>query len=302
MIATVDKRRTRLLAEAGLALAGVIWGANFTLVKFAVGLMPPFYYLGIRFLLAFLIMVAFSLRSILRLSLRQWGMGSLVGLCLFAGFAFQTIGILSTSPGINGFLTCLYVLLVPFFIGVATGKWPGRLLWLGILLVLGGIGLLTVSGQLTFGLGEILTVIGTVFWALHILALSWATRRMDTLSLTSLQLGIVGVLSLIVASVFERPRLFPGWPAMGAVIYTAVMGGVVAYFLMTWGQRHTSPTVAGVLMSLESVFAVIFSIAFGYDPLTLRGVFGFALAFAGTALAQISSSQTASEPLLDGRP
>ena len=299
---TPGPTRTRLLAEGGLALAGIIWGANFTLVKFAVGYMPPFYYLGVRFILAFLIMGAFSVKRIGKLSLRQWGMAIVVGLCLFAGFAFQTIGILTTSPGINGFLTCLYVLLVPFFIGVTTGKWPGRGVLFGIVLVVGGIGLLTVSGQLTFGVGEILTMIGTIFWALHILALSWATKRMDAMSLTSLQLGVLGFLSLAISLVFERPALFPGWPALAAVVYTAVMGGVVAYFLMTWGQRHTSPTIAGVLMSLESVFAVIISIAFGYDPLTLRGVIGFALAFAGTALAQMSSSATSTEPVLDGRP
>ncbi|NLE73088.1 MAG: DMT family transporter [Actinobacteria bacterium] len=299
---TPGTKRTRLLAEGGLALAGIIWGANFTLVKFVMGFMPPFYYLGLRFTLAFLIMAVFSLKKIVRLSLRQWGMAVLVGLCLFAGFAFQTVGILTTSPGINGFLTCLYVLLVPFFIGVATGKWPKPGVLVGIVLVVGGIGLLTVSGQLSFGVGEILTMVGTIFWALHILVLSWATKRMDVMSLTSLQLGVLGFLSLAIAFVFEKPVLFPGWPPLGAVAYTAIMGGVVAYFLMTWGQRHTSPTIAGVLMSLESVFAVIVSMAFGYDPVTLRGVIGFALAFAGTALAQVSSSATVTEPVLDGRP
>lgn len=299
---TPETKRTRLLAEGGLALAGIIWGANFTLVKFAVGFMPPFYYLGVRFMLAFLILGAFSVRKIARLSLRQWGMATVVGLCLFAGFAFQTIGILTTSPGINGFLTCLYVLLVPFFIGIATGRWPGPRVLLGLVLVVGGIGLLTISGQLTFGVGEIMTMIGTVFWALHILALSWATKRMDTMSLTSLQLGVLGVLGLALAFLFEKPTLFPGWPAVAAVVYTAIMGGVVAYFLMTWGQKHTTPTIAGVLMSLESVFAVIISMAFGYDPLTLRGVIGFVLAFTGTALAQTASTPTSTEPALDGRP
>ncbi|NLG66727.1 MAG: EamA family transporter [Actinobacteria bacterium] len=299
---TSDNKRTRLLAEGGLALTGVIWGANFTLVKFAVGFMPPFYYLGVRFILAFLIMGAFSVKRIARLSSRQWGMAGVVGLCLFAGFAFQTIGILSTSPGINGFLTCLYVLLVPFFIGVTTGKWPGARVLLGIVLVVGGIGLLTVSGQLTFGIGEILTMVGTIFWALHILALSWATKRMDVMSLTSLQLGLVGFLSLAISLLFERPTLFPGWSAVGAVVYTAIMGGVVAYFLMTWGQRHTTPTIAGVLMSLESVFAVIVSIACGFDSLTWRGVVGFCLAFAGTGLAQTYSASTGPEPVLDARP
>lgn len=282
-----EKRRTRLLAEGGLALAGIIWGANFSLIKFALGYMPPFYYLGIRFLLAFLILAVISVKSFRGLSARQWGISCLVGVCLAAGFGLQTVGLTATSPGINGFLTCVYVLLVPLIIGVTRRRWPRPQVGLGILLVLAGIAVLTVSGQLHFGWGEVLTLLGTIFWSLHILALSYATRRVNTRALTAIQLGVVGVLSLAISLVFERPVLNPGLPALATVVYTAVMGGVVAYLLMTWGQRHTSATAAGVLMSLETVFAVIFSILLGYDPLSGRSLLGFALAFAGVAVAQL---------------
>ncbi len=284
-----EARKTRLLAEGGLALAGIIWGANFSLIKFALGYMPPFYYLGLRFLLAFVLLAAFSLRGLRGLTARQWGISSVVGLCLFSGFALQTVGLTQTSPGINGLLTSLYVLLVPLMIGLTTRHWPRRRVGLGILLVMSGIGVLTVSGKLSFGRGEIMTLLGTLFWSLHILALSYATKRVDTRALTAIQLGVIGVLSLAISLLFERPALNPGLPALATVLYTAIMGGVVAYLLMTWGQRHTSPTMAGVLMSLETVFAVIFSMVLGFDHLTLRSLLGFGLSFGGIFVAQLGA-------------
>lgn len=284
-----EARKTRLLAEGGLALAGIIWGANFSLIKFALGYMPPFYYLGLRFLLAFVLVAVFSLGRLKGLTSRQWGISLVVGLCLFSGFALQTVGLTQTSPGINGLLTALYVLLVPLMIGVTTRRWPRRQVGVGILLVMGGVGVLTVYGKLSFGWGEIMTLLGTVFWSLHILALSYAAKRVDTRALTAVQLGVIGVLSLAISLLFERPTLDPGLPALATVLYTAIMGGVVAYLLMTWGQQHTSPTMAGVLMSLETVFAVIFSMLLGFDHLTVRSMLGFGLSFGGIFVAQFSA-------------
>jgi len=280
------------MAEVGLGMAGVIWGANFVLVKLALEHMPPLYYLGLRFLIGAVLLAPFSFGRLRRLSGRGWLIGCGVGLLLFCGFVLQTIGLRTISPGLSGFLTNLYVIIVPIMLGLATGRWPSPMVWVGVVIVIGGLALLSLYGQMGFGWGEILTLVATIFWAVHILAVAYASVRISAIALVQLQLTVCAILSLACAFIFEQPALFPGWEAMGAVLWTGIMGGVVAYVLMALGQRYTPPTLAGVLMSLEAVFALVVSIIFGYDSLTLRTVAGFVLVFAGCTVARLGSERT----------
>ncbi len=183
-----------------------------------------------------------------------------MGVLLFAGFVLQTIGLRSTSPGVSGFLTSLYVIMVPIILGLFTGRWPSPMVGLGVVVVVGGLALLSLYGKLGFGWGEILTLIATIFWALHILGVDYASTRISAIALVQLQMTVCAVLSLAGAFIFERPALFPGWEATGIVLWTGFMGGLVAYLLMALGQRYTPPTLAGVLMNLEAVFALVVSI------------------------------------------
>jgi drug/metabolite transporter (DMT)-like permease len=288
-------RRVRMLAEIGLGAAGVIWGANFVLVKVAMEDMPPLYYLGLRFLVGALVLAPFSIGRLRRLDKRGWLLGCGIGALLFAGFWLQTVGLRSTSPGISGFLTSLYVLMVPLILGLVTGRWPSPMLALGVAVVAGGLAVLSLYGEAAFGLGEVLTLLATIFWALHILGVGYAATRISAIALVQLQLTVCAVLSLAFAFPIERPELFPGWEATGAVLWTGIMGGVVCYVLMAVGQRFTPPTLAGILMSLEAVFALIVSIIVGYDSLTTRTMVGFVLVFAGTTVARIGSGKRTPE-------
>jgi drug/metabolite transporter (DMT)-like permease len=292
----VREGRVRLFAEGGLALTGLIWGLNFVLIKYTIGIMPPLYYLAARFLFATLVLVPFAARRLASLRRRQLLASLAVGVLLFSGFALQTLGLQGTSPGISGFLTSLYVVLIPLFTWLWTRRLPPPLVMAGIATALCGIGLLTVSGRLVFGWGELLTLAATVFWALHILAVSFVAPRVDTLALTTVQLAVTGVLSLGASLLFEHPQAYYGGVGTAAIVYTALTGSVVCYLLMTWGQRHTTATVAGVLMSLESVFALLFSIIFGYDPFTFRSLVGFVLAFAGTVITQVAARRAGEMP------
>ena len=284
--------RARVLAEFALGMAGVIWGANFVLVKMALQHTSPMYYLGLRFLVGSICLAPFGIPRLRKLNKRGWLMGCGVGVLLFAGFALQTIGLRSVSPAVSGFITNLYVIMVPLILGLTTGRWPSPLVGVGVLVVVGGFAVLSLYGKLGFGLGEGLTLAATVFWALHILAVNYVSVRISAIAFVQLQLTVCAVLSLASAFLFETPALFPGWQATGAVLWTGVMGGVVAYVLMAWGQRYTPPTLAGVLMSLEAVFALIVSIIWGYDSLSLRTVFGFILVFAGCTIARMGSEKT----------
>jgi drug/metabolite transporter (DMT)-like permease len=286
-----DPARVRLLAELGLLGAALIWGFNFILVKMAIGQMPPVYYVGLRFLVGSIFLLPFSWGQMKRLDRQGWWIGLGVGALLFGGFVLQTMGLVSTSPGVSGFLTSLYVIMVPIFIGLYTGRWPSPMVGVGVIVVVAGFAVLSLYGHLTFGWGEIFTLLATVFWALHILGVAYGSTRLGALAFVQLQLTTCAVLSLVGSFIFERPALFPGWSATGAVIWTGIMGSLVAYVLMVVGQRYTPPTLAGIIMSLEAVFALIFSIIVGYDTLTGRTLLGFAVVFAGTTVARIGTER-----------
>jgi drug/metabolite transporter (DMT)-like permease len=178
-------------------------------------------------------------------------------------------------------------------LGLFTGRWPSPMVGVGVVVVAGGFAVLSLYGELAFGWGEVFTVLATIFWALHILGVGYGSSRISAIAFVQLQLTVCAVLSLAGSFAFEQPDLFPAWGATGAVLWTGAMGSLVAYLLMVIGQRHTPPTLAGVLMSLEAVFALMVSIAVGYDSLTVRTLLGFALVFAGTTLARLGSEETA---------
>jgi len=279
------------MAEGGLVAAALIWGFNFILVKMAIGQMAPVYYVGLRFLVGALFLLPFAWRQVVRLDRRGWAVGVGVGVLLFGGFVLQTVGLTSTSPGVSGFLTSLYVIMVPMFLGLTTGRWPSPMVWVGVVVVTGGLAVLSLYGRLGFGWGEVFTLLATVFWALHIMGVAYGSTRLQAMAFVQLQLSTCAVLSLVGSFIFERPVLWPGWEATGAVLWTGVMGSLVAYVLMVLGQRHTPPTLAGVLMSLEAVFALVFSILVGYDTLTARTLLGFGIVFAGTTVARLGSEK-----------
>jgi drug/metabolite transporter (DMT)-like permease len=278
-----------VLAEIGLALAGIIWGVNFTLVKAALENMPPVYYLGLRFLVATLVLLPFSVRRLRGLDRRGWLLGLGLGALLFCGFVLQTVALKTVSPGMSGFLTSVYVVLVPLIIGMIRRRWPSPLVWVGIAVVMGGMAALSLYGKMQFGTGETLTLVASIFWALHIVVVGYACVRYDVTTLVLLQMGMCAVLCLVTGFAWERPALFPGWEATGVVIWTGIMGGVVAYWLMAFGQKHTPDTLATVFMSLEAVFALLSGIILGYDILTVRNSLGFALVFLGTIMARMGS-------------
>lgn len=271
--------------------AALIWGFNFVLVKLALSHMAPVYYVGLRFLVGAVILLPFCWRQLRGLDRRSWLIGVGVGVLLFGGFVLQTVGLTATSPGVSGFLTSLYVLMVPLFVGMVTGRWPSPAVWVGVATVVGGMAALSLYGRLAFGWGEVFTLLATVFWALHILGVAYGSTRMPARAFVQLQLATCAVLSLAVSFAAERPTLFPGWEAVGAVLWTGVMGSLVAYLLMVLGQRHTPATLAGILMSLEAVFALVFSILAGYDTLAGRSILGFALIFIGTTVARMGSER-----------
>ena len=278
--------RYRLLIIA----ATIIWGSSFVIVKDVTNSMPPAWILVVRFTAAAIIMaVAFLKYRELYFERSHVGFGLLFGLAMFLAYYTQTIGITDTTPGKNAFLTGTYCVIVPFLAWVLVRRRPNRYNIVAAILCIVGIGFISLDGSLTIRFGDAMTLVCAVFYALHIILVSQFAQGRNIYVLTMWQFVGVAICSLIVGGLFEP---MPDWAMLPvdcwiSLAYLAVACTTVALLFQNIGQAHLPPASAALLLSLEAVFGVVFSVALGAETLTLRIVFGFALVFAAIIISEV---------------
>ena len=278
--------RYRLLIIA----ATIIWGSSFVIVKDVTNSMPPAWILVVRFTAAAIIMaVAFLKYRELYFERSHVGFGLLFGLAMFLAYYTQTIGITDTTPGKNAFLTGTYCVIVPFLAWALVRRRPNRYNIVAAVLCIVGIGFISLDGSLTMRFGDAMTLVCAVFYALHIILVSQFAQGRNIYVLTMWQFVGVAICSLIVGGLFEP---MPDWTAVPmdcwiSLAYLAVACTTVALLFQNIGQAHLPPASAALLLSLEAVFGVVFSVALGAETLTLRIVFGFALVFVAIIVSEV---------------
>ncbi len=281
--------RKILRADGLLLLTALIWGLAFVAQRVGSNYLPPSFFNGIRFLLGSLTVFPFIFSKKGNPHFFQKTElvgGILCGILLAIASNFQQYGIVHTTAGKAGFITGLYVVIVPFF-GVFTRNSPGWGSWVGAFLALGGLFLLSpIEGQ-AFLRGDLLVLICAIFFAFHVLFLSFFAKRVEPIRLAFVQFFTCAILSLVVSLCFEN---FGRVDFLGSVI-PLIFGGVfsvgIAYTLQVVAQRDTVPTHAAIIMSLEAVFAAISGWAILGEILTSRAIFGCALMFLGSIVAQL---------------
>ena len=278
--------RYRLLIIA----ATIIWGSSFVIVKDVTNSMPPAWILVVRFTAAAIIMaVAFLKYRELYFERSHVGFGLLFGLAMFLAYYTQTIGITDTTPGKNAFLTGTYCVIVPFLAWALVRRRPNRYNIVAAVLCIVGIGFISLDGSLTMRFGDAMTLVCAVFYALHIILVSQFAQGRNIYVLTMWQFAGVAICSLFVGGLFEP---MPDWATLPvdcwiSLAYLAVACTTVALLFQNIGQAHLPPASAALLLSLEAVFGVAFSVALGAETLTLRIVFGFALVFAAIIISEV---------------
>ncbi len=235
----------------------LVWGATFTVIKTALDDVSAVLFLAWRFGLATLVLwLGMRIQGPVRLERKSVTAGALLGLALFGGYLFQTIGLRFTTPSRSAFLTGLFIVMVPIFAAIASRRSPSRSEAFGILLAFLGMALLSGPiGQSQTARGDLLTVICAVCYALHILALGHFARIHDTRALALLQVGFTFLFSLATFFWVEPVRFVPGWNLWLAVLFTGVLATALAFLVQTWAQRVTSPTRTALIFALEPVFA-----------------------------------------------
>lgn len=248
--------------RADLSLLGitVVWGASFPLMKMILAYIPAYAYLSIRFLLAGVILAVIFNKSLRRINKRTFLYGSIIGIFMFGGMAFQTVGLYTTSASNSGFITGLNVVIVPVISAVLLRKKPDRASIIGVIIAFIGIFFLSEGLNSNFNFGDFLTFLCAICWALQIIAIDKFTMTEDAPLLAIIQVLFVGLASSVLWVTVDagKPMEFNG-TTIGIILLTAVLGSALGYGGQTIAQKYTTPSHAALIFTAEPVFAVIFA-------------------------------------------
>lgn len=280
-----------------LLITSLIWGTAFVAQSEGMNYVEPFTYNALRTLLGGLILIPVILlfrfldkRSGKKItySLKNTVIGGICcGIVLFAASSFQQSGIAHTTAGKAGFVTALYIVIVPLIGIFLRRKMPLRM-WAFIAIALVGFWLLCITENFSISDGDMLVFVGAVFFAFHITVIDFFNEKeTDGVLMSCIQFFTAGLLMLICMFIFERPVISDILQARTTILYAGIMSCGVAYTLQILGQKHTNPTLATLLMSLESVFAALSGWLLLGEKLSLKELFGCVLIFTAVILAQL---------------
>ncbi|NCC24784.1 MAG: DMT family transporter [Deltaproteobacteria bacterium] len=288
-----------------LLLASFIWGTAFVAQRMAVDVVQPMTFNGTRFALGALVLVPFAFwrhgkgketPALFNASTGFFVIGALLaGMALFAGATLQQVGLQYTTAGKAGFITGLYVVLVPI-LGLCIGYRPSIGEFFGAAVACAGLYLLSMQGGLSIAIGDAYVLAGTLFWATHVLLLAWLSPKLDCVRLALAQFVVCAALNLVGAVLFETITMEGLKIAAMPILYGGILSVGVAYTLQVVAQKDAPPTHAAVILSLETVFAALAGWVILNETMSGRGIIGAVLMLSGMLLAQIGPGKKAQNP------
>ena len=288
----------QLRGTALLILAAMIWGVAFVAQSEGMNYVGPFTFQAVRQMLGAVILlpvILFRDRRGVESALRpktkkEWKTlllsGLLCGVVLFCASSLQQIGLMHTTAGKSGFLTAMYVIFVPL-LGIFIGKKIGAKVIVAAIIALVGMYFLCIQGDISFGVGELLTLGAAICFAVHILLIDRFGPQVDGVRMASLQFFVCSILSIPFMFLTEQPQLSSILACWLPICYAGILSCGVAYTLQILAQKNTDPTIASITLSLESVFASISGWIILGQAMNMLEIFGAALMFAAIVLAQL---------------
>ena len=294
-----------LKADFLLVLTAMIWGFAFVAQRVGMDYVGPFTFNAVRFALGSL-----SLLPLIWLQQQRkpaekpdekpkkpvliWAI--LAGGALFAGASFQQAGMVYTTAGKAGFITGLYVVIVPL-LGLFWKQRPSLGTWLGAILAAVGLYFLSITNEFTISLGDLLVLISAFFWSSHVLLIGWLAPRTDSLRLAAAQFAVCAIFSFLTALAIETVSLASIWQGIVPILYGGICSVGIAYTLQIIAQRDAHPAHSAIIMSLEGLFAAIGGWLVLGEVLSMRGLLGCALMLAGMMFSQIPGVFGQQKPL-----
>jgi drug/metabolite transporter (DMT)-like permease len=279
--------------RALLALIAVtaVWGVTFVQVKDAVALYPLFAFLAVRFAIASLALAVPAAGRLRSLGRPGWLAGTTLGLLLAAGYALQTAGLERTTVSSAGFITGLYVVFTPLLALFLFRARIGRAVWLGVLLSVAGLGLLTGVGAGDTA-GDLLVLGGSAVYSLQIVLMERFAPRYDPVAFTQAEMLAAFAGFAVVAVALGQVEVPRGWTVWGALLVTGVFASALGFLVQTWAQRRTSATTTALAFAMEPVWAGIFGFWLAGDRLGALGWTGCAVIMAGIVVAEPAAGET----------
>ncbi|MHC8372575.1 DMT family transporter [Pseudomonas sp. MDT1-85] len=279
-----------------LLAAAVIWGCAFVPQKIGMSSIGPFWFTGLRFALGTLLIIplVFFEKINRPLSWRDWSTGVIIGLILFGGINLQQIALKYASVANTGFITGLYIALVPILCSFLGHRYSVGV-WFGVALATVGLYLLSVHGNFDVNPGDLLTLASAFFWAFQLIALSTIGHRLPSIRLAIVQSGTCAVLSLTIAIVAEPISLNMIHNAGVPLLYGSVLSVAIGFTLQILAQRHIKAAHSAIILSIESVFAALAGWLILSEWLGPKELMGCALILIGTILSQLSPEKQRKE-------
>lgn len=283
-----------------LFLTAIIWGFAFVAQKVGAQYVGAFTFNGIRFILGalslfpvimFLEKEAFNKEKLKKTAF----VGIIGGVVLFIASTLQQYGVeITNSAGKSGFITGLYTVFVPIAAFLFMKKKTNILTWVGAVFAVAGLYLLCMTGEEGVGIGDLVLLIGTVFWTIHILVIDKFVGEISPLRFAQIQFAVCGVLSIIGALIFDDISFVAIKGALLPILYGGFMSVGVAYTCQILGQKDADPTFAAIILSTESVFSAIGGVLLQNETMTTLAYLGCVLIFAGIVLSQLKLKKKSS--------
>ena len=288
----MTERNKTLRACGALLLTAIIWGAAFAAQQKMSEHLDPFTCNALRFLIATMSVYPFMRKENKQkntpVNKMDMGAGVLVGVILFLAAFFQQAGVREAGAGKAGFVTALYVVLVPLVGAIMFRQKTHPSTWLALAIALPGLYLLCIPAGERFSLAasDLWLISGALMWAFHILFTDLYARRTTALKLCVIQFAVSCVMNLVCALIFEEISFQAIWPALFAILYCGVASNGIGYFLQTVGQMHAKPAHAALILSLESVFSVLSGALLLGERMSKQGYLGCGLMLLAVLLSQ----------------
>lgn len=286
-----------LFSKLALFAATLIWGSSFYIMKNTVDDIPSATLLTVRFLIGFVLLSLVFIKKYKNINFRYILSGFLCGTALFSAYYTQTLGLTDpmNTPGKNAFLTAVYCVIVPFLYWIFEKKKPSAYNIVSAIMCICGIWCISYVGTGVICRGDALTLLGGLCYAFHILVVKKTTADKDVILVTILQFGFSALWSAVIAFFTEDYNIIVniGRTEMLSLLYLGVFCTTVALLFQNIGQKYTSPNQASIILSLESVFGVLFSIVFYEgEVVTPKMIIGFVLVFTAVIISEAAHPET----------
>lgn len=282
------KKISRTWADLSMVLVAGIWGTTFVIVKNALADIGPFLFVGIRFLLAFLVLLALSHRDILKVRFSTLATGSLLGFFLCIGYSFQTLGLQYTSSSNAGFITGVSVVLVPVIYALMNRKKPRLITTLTVITAALGLFFISVPpGSFTLSYGDFLVLIGAFGFAFHIIYVDLFSHKFSAIAITAVQILFVGLMCTIIGLSTEPIPPYLSYNALWAIVITAIFATALAFLLQNYMQKFSTPTRFAVVLTAEPVFAALAGYFWAGEHLGRLGLIGAGMILAAMLVSTL---------------